>query len=59
MPGKKKILQGIAFGSSPYRFHSLSMVWRLFGATFKTKERLTRRLLQQHTLAGFSDADNK
>ena len=36
-----KILQGIAFGSSPYRFP-----W--FGATFKTKERLTRRLLQQH-----------
>ena len=29
------------FGSSPYRFP-----W--FGATFKTKERLTRRLLQQH-----------
>ena len=28
------LLQGIAFGSSPYRFP-------YFGATFKTKERLT------------------
>ena len=36
-----KILQGIAFGSSPYR-----LPW--FRATFKTKEHLTRRLLQQH-----------
>ena len=34
------ILQGIAFGSSPYRFP-------LFGAPFKKKERLTRRLLHE------------
>ena len=35
-----KILQGIAFDSSPYRFP-----W--FGAPFKKKERLTRRLLHE------------
>ena len=33
-------MQGIAFGSSPYRFP-----W--FGAPFKKKERLTRRLLHE------------